>query len=224
MSEQPPDREHEPSQMSPVRKYYFDVEQTVDGETDAVMAMARLIDSLPLEIDITVDSIASHPGMPSDWEYDHDLRIAKEKLAILPLLVIGPQLDESSVSPSDIKGWYDDVIGGIEYVAKDDHSLKCLACETDWGGMCDSSAECPVIITKKYLLQGAEMPDFFSKMYGANPSRGFEITIAKIAISVEYGLLKATSSIDLLEEYREKYERHAAPMQTDNKKDVRNEE
>jgi hypothetical protein len=221
MSEQPPEREHNSPQISPIRKYYFDVERTVDCKTDAVMAMSRLIDSLPSELDITIDSITSHEGMPFDWEYDHDLRIAKEKLAILPLLVVGPQLDESSISSSDLKEWYDDAIRGIKFSVKEDHTTKCLEHEADWNCMCESSTYCPVITAKKYLLQDAEMPDFSSKMYENNLSRGFEIATAKLAIGVEYELLEGEARINLLEEYKKMYIRHTVPLQIESKSNAR---
>jgi hypothetical protein len=213
MSEQPPEREYNPSMISPIRRYYFDVQHTVDTKTDAIMAMSRLTDSLPAEADISVDAIIGQQGMPFDWEYDHDLRIAKEKLAVLPLLVVGPKMDESYISPSEVKDWYYDAIRGVKSLVKDEHTANCLEHEMDWHFMCESSTDCPIIIAKRYLLKDTEMPDFSSKMYERNFSRGFEIATAKLAIGVEYGLLDGDAKTNLLEAYKKMYIRYTVPLQ-----------
>lgn len=213
MSEQPPEREHNPSLISPIRRYYFDVERTVDDKTNAIMAMLRLTDSLPPEIDLNIESIISSEGMPFEWEYDHDLRIAKEKLAILPLIVIGPQLDSSYCSPNKIRNWYGDAIRGMKMLTKDYHDNSCLESEVDWHRMCASSTDCPILILKRYLIQDTIAPDFTMKMYEDDHKRGFQVATTKLITGFEQGLLGEDTRDNLLEEYKKQYIRYTVPLQ-----------
>lgn len=213
MSEQPHEREYQPPVISPIRRYYFDVDRTVDDVQKTVMAMSRLIDSLPSEIDANLDDIMRNNRVPLDWEYDYDPRIAKEKLAIVPLLVVGPQLDNSSIPVDELRQWYDDLLRGMQALTKDAHDERCLKFESGWHFLCDSSTECPIRIAKQYLIHDTVMPNFTNKMYQDDHKRAFQVATTKLSVCTQQGLLQPETRVSILEEYKKKYIRYSVPMQ-----------
>jgi hypothetical protein len=213
MSEQPHERDEQPPVISPIRRYYFDLDRTVDDVTKTVDAMSRLVDSLPMDIDTNIDDIMRDHRVPFDWEYDYDLRIAKEKLAYLPLIVIGPQLDNSNYPVVELGKWYSDALRGINDLTKETHDDRCLESESQWHFLCEHSTDCPLLIAKGYLLHDTVMPNFANKMYQDDHRRAFQVATTKLGVCTQQGLIEPEERGVILEEYKKKYIGYSVPMQ-----------
>ena len=203
MSEQDPSAEYEPKPMSAVKRYYNDVTHTVRNNVAGLMAVSRLVESLPPVMGITVESlIRESEFMPSEDNYELDLRDAKEGLLLLPIESIGPKLEESDMPVNEVREWYEDAIKGIKGAIRVEHGMDC---STIYRGqphlMCEDSIVCPQRYLEYYIKNNTRLPMFNSKLYQERPRRTHAITIDKIQLGAQYGILTNESAKTLTDHY-----------------------
>lgn len=208
MSEQGPAGEYESKPMSAVKRYYNDVTHTVRNSVSGLMALDRLVESLPPTVGVTFESLISESEfMPSEDNYDLDLRDAKEGLLLLPIESIGPKLEESDMPVNEVREWYEDAFKGIKSATRVEHGIDC---STIYRGqphlMCEDSIVCPQRYLEYYIKNNTRLPMFKSKMYQERPRRTHAITIDKIKLGVEYGILTDESAKTLIEHYELLYQ------------------
>jgi hypothetical protein len=205
MSESQPKDESEYVPLSPVMRYYNDINATM-SEVSIVMAMDNLVDSLPIETATMFQTLRESAYMPFDWEIEHDQVIAKEKLAMLPLYAIGPELENSDCDLDDLKEWYRDSLRGIRMVTQDIHTKDCLSAYTDpTHEMCDFSTTCPQRSMQYFLLHSAKTPDFSKDIYKTAPKREFTIVKDKLALAMSQSIISFDMHEILVGRYAAQY-------------------
>jgi hypothetical protein len=115
MNESESKNESEYIPPTPILRYYNDVNVYV-SVASVIMSIDELVGNFPVDKGWVVQKMVKSDIMPSDWDMDYDPIIAKEKLSLLPLSVIAPELEKSSCDLDDMKMWYAECIKGIRMV------------------------------------------------------------------------------------------------------------
>jgi hypothetical protein len=204
MSESESKNEFEYVEPTPVMRYYYDV-TTYASIKSVIMSIDELVNNFPLNKTEVVQKMVESEAMPFDWELDNDPVIAKEKLSLLPLSVIAPELEKSSCDLDDMKMWYADCIRGIRLVTKDIHTEECLRHHQLGHEMCDFSTTCPQRFIEKFLVRSAVETDFSKDIYKTAPKREFTIVKNKLALAIRFSVLTFDESYDLMDAYSERY-------------------
>ncbi|MET0980212.1 MAG: hypothetical protein ABWX90_03085 [Candidatus Saccharimonadales bacterium] len=206
MSESQPKDESEYVTLSPVMRYYNDINLATMSEDLIVTSLDNLIDNVPAEKTTMFQAIRESAYMPFDWEIEYDRIIAKEKLALLPLYVVGPELENSNCDLDDLKEWYRDSLRGIRMVTRDIHTNDCLSKHTaPTHEMCDFSTTCPLRSMKYFLLQAAKTPDFSKDIYKTAPKREFTIVKDKLALAMSQSIINFDMHEILMDRYSTQY-------------------
>lgn len=207
MSESESRSESEYVPMSPVIRYYNDINLAAMSETSVVMALDNLVSSFPVEPATVFQKLRDSEYMPFDWEIEHDRVVAKEKLAILPLCVLGPQLEDSDCDLDELKEWYRDSLRGIRMVTQDIHTRDCLSAYAEsTHEMCDYSTTCPQRFMEHFLLHPAKIPDFSKDIYKTAPKREFTIVKNKLTLAMRQDILTFIEHEMLMEKYTAQYD------------------
>ena len=195
--------------MTPVRRYYNDLYylQTPGHAYDAVQNLYEYLPCIPT---LPVAAVLESGLMPYDFEYDTDLRIAKEKLALLPLIAFSDDIDDSLCSTNGVREWYDDTVSHIRMVVDDDHGVTCL--EYDENNprhkMCGISSVCPWRYLKDFLGDSALNNDFSSPLYRHRPDRALRLVLAKLKVGQEHGILTPIYAEQAAESYTASHRRY----------------
>lgn len=202
MSEKDPGVNAEYESMSPVRRYYNDVYylQTADRAYDAVKNLYEYLPCIPT---LPVTAVLESGLMPYDFEYDADLRIAKEKLALLPLIAFSDDLDDSLCSTGGVEAWYDDAVSHIRMVVDSDHGATCLNYDESnpRHKMCGMSSVCPWRYLKEFLGDSAFNHDFSDSLYRHRPDRARRLVLAKLRVGQGHGILTPIYAEQAAESY-----------------------
>jgi hypothetical protein len=204
MSEYEESSEYKP--MSPMMRYYNDINVVRESETSAMLAIDNLVQNFPIDNKMLFTKMMDSDLRPREWEMENDIVIAKEKLALLPLYVIGPELEDSSCDLDDLKLWYRDSLRGTRMIAQDIHTDECLNHTQPAHRMCDYSTTCPRRFSQQFLLFPAITPDFNKDIYKTAPKREFTIVMHKLDLAMSQGLIGFDACEDLRGEYKARYE------------------
>jgi hypothetical protein len=205
MSEFAPQGEYESKGIEAVRHYYADIDRRVDDASKAMMAFSGLMDNMPFDLPGTIDDIWRVPAFKIDknvdesatklWrpfneEFDLSPRIAKEKLALLPLDYFGKSLEESDCPAEYVKDWYTEAVKGILTITGSDHNMTCTRNKAKHDYLvCDRSAVCPQRYLEQYLIGDSMLPDFKRPIYPRHPWRARQITVDKLRIGTDHEIL-----------------------------------
>jgi hypothetical protein len=202
MSEKNPGGNAEHESMSPVRRYYSDL-YYLQAPGHARDAVQNLYEYLPCIPTLPVAAVLDSGLMPYDFEYDTDLRIAKEKLALLPLIAFSDDIDDSLCSTGGAEAWYHDVVSHIRMLVDDNHGVSCL--EYDEANprhkMCGISSVCPWRFLKTFLGDSALNNDFSDPLYRHRPDRARRLVLAKLNIGQAHGILTPIDAEQTAESY-----------------------
>jgi hypothetical protein len=204
MSEFESKDESEHISLTPILRYYNDVKVYVDTRS-VVMSIDELTHVFPLNQREVAKKMIESEAMPFDWELDNDPVISKEKLSLLPLAVIAPELEKSGCDLDHLKMWYAECIKGIRMVTQDIHTKECLRHHQLGHEMCDYSTTCPQRYIEKFLVRSAVDIDFSKDIYKSAPKREFTIVKNKLSLAMLCDVLTFDESYDLLEEYTARY-------------------
>ena len=127
-----------------------------------------------------------------------------DQLAILPLRVLGPEIDKR-LQAEEARDWYDYVVGEIQTVS-DAHDEQCLEGRTITSTLsCEASDLCPWRFASSYLEQDIRMPDANDERYKAAPQGYLQLANAKMEVGLSNGLIKAASETHPLSSYRKMF-------------------
>lgn len=205
MSQFEHDNSSEYIQMSPVARYYNDVNVVRENLTSAILAVMDLVRSSATDGDAALTAMLASEMMPMEWEMENDIVIAKEKLAILPLHTIARDLEDSRYDLDDLKEWYRESLRGIRMITNDIHTNACLQYTQPAHKMCDYSTVCPRRYSQQFLLLPAMAPDFSKDIYKTAPKREFTIVKHKLNLAMSQELIKFDECEDIKEAYELKY-------------------
>lgn len=204
MSESGSKNEFEYIEPSPIMRYYNDISIYVSTKS-VIMSIDELVVKFPVNQRDVVQKMIESDTMPFDWELDNNQVIAKEKLSLLPLSIIAPELEKSSCDLDDMKAWYAECIKGIRMVTKDIHTKECLRHRQPGHEMCDFSTTCPQRYIEQFLVGPAVDTDFTKDIYKSAPKREFTIVRNKLALAMRFSVLTFDESSDLMEVYTDRY-------------------
>ncbi|HET8884405.1 MAG TPA: hypothetical protein VFM68_02960 [Candidatus Saccharimonadales bacterium] len=188
MNESNPGNNYEQPPISAVTRYYADINYADGSYATIVMAVDSLLESLPFKSDLRVDSLGSE-FLPLEWKVELEPRIATERLSLLPLAHIGPQLDKSDCPTAEIKKWYDHALTGVRRRTGDNHDNSCLESGNAQHLMCKSSTICPQRFMERYVSDDLMHPDFSDDRYQTDPSRMYTITSDKLELAIKHGII-----------------------------------
>lgn len=177
-----------------------------ENHTSAILAIVDFTKKLPIDHQSAFSSMMASDKMPMEWEMENDIIIAKEKLALLPLCAIAPELEQSSCDLDDLKAWYKEALRGARMVTQDIHTDECLQHVNPAHDMCDYSATCPRRFSYQFVMHSAIYPDFTKDIYKTAPKREFIIVRHKLDLAISQGLIGFDQCEDIREKYGEMYE------------------
>lgn len=209
MSEQPHFVPEHTPEMSPLRRYYSDL-RCIETHVSALMSLAELFEHTPVVPVLSLNEVASSDLMPDDDDFWMDERLSRERMALLPLYVVAPSLEQSELPSSDVKDWYEEVANRIKWLTKDQHSEDCLKCYTEtidsdrdpFDAKCDKSDVCPWRYMEAYFGKPVLNKEVIEPYYGKAMSRHYELTMARLAIGQGVGLLSPTYTRQTAQIYR----------------------
>jgi hypothetical protein len=205
---------HEQSRhsRSAVTEYYKDLQYSRGDSKAIVIALQKLFDQLPAEIDLTIDDVFDAAFM--DYELAIEPRIAGEMLAILPLAQLGPQLEVSDCPPEKLQQWYAEATLGALVLTGQTHSEACY--ERGKGTMrqmaCEHSAVCPRIFLERFLTDDAFIPDFEEERYLHSPVRTMQLAFGKLQVAKETKVSLPWFCEITAKKYEEQCEPYIAPI------------
>ncbi len=181
--------EGEPRSISDISRYYADVLYAENQSINLYLSFEHLLNTLPFSTDLTAAGLYDKESM--DHQLTTDPRAAKEWMALMPFLHIGPLLEASDVPTADVKQWYNDAVTGVSWLASEEHDSVCLeyADGTLQYFACPRSAICPQRFLKRYLSDDVYLPNFQSDMYNYRPERATAIASDKLEIGIEQKIL-----------------------------------
>lgn len=212
MSESDPSNESERDEPSAVYRYYDYISSAEGNSSTVFIAISELLEHLPQKVDVSVEQVFDTQAYDALCQIDP--RAADEKLALVPLRYIGPQLERSTCSSDEIDNWYDDVVKRIVHQTKRDHDFGCLS-DRDihpYNFMCGDSTDCPQRFLEDFLSKDAWMPDFGSRQYCLYPDRVRAITEAKLAIGEKYGIFTEAFAQATLQMYEKEYDQYITDL------------
>jgi hypothetical protein len=203
------DPEYDFQPMSAISRYYNDIYNLADSYWYATNSLENLIEDMPVDVDSLMATMLRSDYMATDWEIEHDPRIAKEKLSMLPIRTLGAELEGSNCDVDMLTRWYDDALAGLRMVTEGDHLVSdCLKHSASWNTMCAHSTICPQRFMERFLTQDLLLPDFNKTMYQYEPDRGYRITSSKLSLGVSHGVVPPVYSDHLLNIYQLQYEEY----------------
>lgn len=210
MENMPNHPDDQPKRISAVIDYCSQINKEQVSFTDVVMAVGNLLDNIDLEIKPTIEDIDRKGYLPFEWELDHDPRIAREKLALLPLACLGEYIDSSAMDIDDAKRWYGEAMGVYMLMNVDDngekiHSANCSVDQSSHTTMCDKSTQCPHRYIERLVARSAREPDFTQSVYQENPKRAYDLTGARLIAARCAGVIDEKYMQKLSGEYGRKY-------------------
>lgn len=183
--------EHEMEPRSAVRRYYNDIRLSRTA-LDGLLAVENLYESLPCEPTEPLEEILAGQNMPFEFEYDIDLRSAREKLALLPLRYFDEDIMRSDCSLDEAKEWYSEVVRYTVRLTEDSHAVECL--EYDAGTtahyMCKVSTDCPWRFLEAVLADPASEYDFTEQIYKSRPGRMRSLITHKLDLGKAFNILE----------------------------------
>lgn len=195
--------------MSSVRRYYNDIYYITDS-TGAIMALNKLYDALEFEPLYGFDEVVQQLRvMPDGGDYaDDDARIAKEKMGLLPLYIMGPSIERSDLTIPAIDAWYSDVVNHIRMLTNETHDEVCLEFE---GGTlehqrCAISDVCPWRYMETYFGDPAIVPEVNDPFFDGNMKRRHELAMARLAVGQHTKILTEDYALTKAVEYRSRYQ------------------
>jgi hypothetical protein len=208
MSESEPANEFESRDISAVYRYYDYINDAKGNASTAIMAITELLEHLPAAVDLSLEQVFN--AELYEQLYQIDPRAMNEKLALLPLLYIGPRLEQSNCLVSELLEWYNDVVKMILVRTKDKHGPICLTYDeaNSQHFMCENSVVCPHRFLSRYLSGDAWMPDFAEQQYQTNPARAHAITVDKLTIGQKYGCILPIDHDTMRSVYENAYQSH----------------
>ncbi len=210
MENAPNQPENEPRKITPVIDYFIKVYHNRQSFSDVVMATSALLDKTEVDDKPTIEEVAASGFMPFEWEVDNDPRIAKEKLALLPVACLSGYIDNSTMKIDEVKQWYSEAFGGVMLLNSDadgnkEHSNACLSVQNSNHKMCDKSTICPYRYLEGFVDKSLSSPDFSQPMYSDDPKIGYETTVAKLHAGVTIGIIGENQKTMLSGVYMRKY-------------------
>jgi len=186
--------EGEPQSPSSISRYYADVLYAEGQSINLYLSLERLLNTLPFSTDLTAATLYDKKFM--DHQLITEPRVAKERMAIMPFLHIGPLLEASDMPTADVKQWYDDAITGLSWLTSEEHDRVCL--EYAGGTLqhlaCVTSSICPQRFLERYLSDDVYLPNFQSDRYTHRPERAVAIASDKLEIGIKQKILQTDSS------------------------------
>lgn len=207
MSEQSSNSEYEHEPMSAVTRYYNDLYYLHGRYTNATQAIDNLVENSPIPLNTSVDKLIGNEYKNLEWQLDVEPRIAREKLILLPIVVIADKIDASDLETTQAQQWYRQAFTGITINIRDDHPDTCLDAE-DFGHhhkMCTTSTDCPRIFIKQYLVSELNNPEFSDDIYKMNPRKMYEIMRVKVQSGIKNGFIEEEYAKLMFSNYSDRY-------------------
>lgn len=208
MTEFDPGIERERPRMSAISRYYTDMRDVNNSYATILVSLDTMLQSLPFKTRVNLESLQTSVFLPQEWQVENEPRIANEKLALLPLAHLGPQLDTSDCSTDEMRDWYDDAIKGVRALTRDDHDTSCLESGNLMHMMCQKSTVCPERFMERYFSDEVMNPDFDSPIYESNPRRGYAIAYGKCNLAAKYNVVTKEHVAGAMGSYTRKYIEH----------------
>lgn len=205
MNESDAYHEHEHQERNALERYYHSVYDPNLSEGSLVIALDCLIESLPYDSALSLASFRDGILYPTDYDLEVEPRIAKEKLAILPLAYIGPELERRGASPEVIRQWHMDAVKGVRLVSRDEHTDECHRDSCQEHMMCQKSAICPRRFLERYLTDAVVLADFASLEYMEDRERMYKVAIAKLNVAVEQEIIEVAYAKSIAATFSEEY-------------------
>lgn len=192
-------------EMSPITHYYNDVYFVRESQISAIMALDNLVQGFPVDHQEVFVKMMKSDFMPDEWEMENNIVTAKEKLAMLPLVVLAPVLEDSNCDLDDLKLWYYEAMRGVRLIAQGIHTDECLKCEQSVHGMCDYSMVCPRQFSQRFLIEPAITPDFGKDIYKTAPKREYAIVKNKVSLAIQQNLIESDAGQEIRKGYQVMY-------------------
>lgn len=204
--------EGEPQSISDISRYYSDILYAENQSINLFMSFEQLLNSLPFSTDLSATVLYDQKFM--QHQLVAEPRAAKERMALMPFLHIGPLLEDSNVPTADVKQWYDDAVTGVSWLVNEEHDTVCLGYA---GGTlehlaCATSRACPQRFLERYLSDGVNFPNFQDKMYKERPERAAAIASDKVEIGIKHKILPQDSSDTAWQAYCRAYDDYICEM------------
>ena len=204
--------ENEPLPPNPVHRYYNDILYAENQSINLSISFERLLDNSPIVTDLSAELLYDEKFMRHQLATEP--RIAKERMALMPFLHIGPLLEASSMPTEELKQWYDDAITGMSWLTSEEHDNTCLeyAGATVEHAACEISTVCPQRFLKGYLSDDVRFPDFQSDKYKKQPERATIIASDKLEIGIKHKILSDDASGTAWQSYCTAYDNYICGM------------
>ncbi|MDB5186534.1 MAG: hypothetical protein JWM07_6 [Candidatus Saccharibacteria bacterium] len=212
MSEHSSSSKHEYEPMSTVTRYYNDLYYLNGRYANAVQAIDNLIDNSPVPLNTSVDKLIGNEYQNLEWQLDVEPRIARERLTLLPIVIIADKIDASDLEVTQAQQWYRQLFTGITMNISDDHPDKCLDAEVlgHHHKMCATSTDCPRIFIKQYLVSELNNPEFSDDIYKMNPRRMYEIMRVKVQAGIKNEFIEEEYAKLMFSNYSDRYNVYVA--------------
>lgn len=204
--------EQERPPISAIRRYYSDLYYAENNLSTIAMATHELFDGLPFQSSLQFDKIFDVDFI--EHELESEPRIARELLAMMPFMYIGPELEKSNCSTQYVKDWYIDATKGLIMLTKEDHDVACL--ESDGGTLnhmqCDKSTHCPHRFLERYLTDDICLVDFEDRRYEKDAMQTMAMAMVKMQVAKECQVVLAVYGETALRAYSDKCQEYFDQM------------
>lgn len=195
--------ESAPHELSPISRYYYDLQRVADKYESLLMAAERLLEDDGDYQGYELNQIA-YPPLEL---YETNQRVAWEQFVLLPMKLVAPKLD-MMLKVDELRGWYQEAVEDALAVVTGMHGEECVG-----GGIesrtsvCMFSEECPFVYLANTLRRPINTFEFNTFDYVIDPERARKIATMKIEVACQNHLESATFMESLIDRYELAYNR-----------------
>ena len=140
----------------------------------------------------------------SDDIYMVNPSLARDIETVMPLAVIGPQVEALCPDIERVGDWIETMASEMIKAGAERHSAACLDDAESHDYQCQQSALCPWLYLQAYLGQCASSQDFQSDDYQADAARANLLVLIKLKTGAKVGVLSDDYVDKQLDLYRQR--------------------